>query len=397
MLAKSQVSNENITQTIAYFFYENLLKKYVVNIYLNKFAITKDNPFHVIYFIRKNYTMSQKVVTLGEIMMRLSTPGHERFVQSDSFDVTYGGGEANVAVALSNYGLQGVFVTKVPDNALGQAAINHIRRYGVDTQFIARGGKRLGIYFLETGASMRASQVIYDRAGASISQVDVSEFDLDKILEGASWFHTTGITPALSDQAAALTEAALKAAKAKGITTSIDLNYRKKLWSKEKAREVMTRLCQYVDVCIGNEEDADTTLGFKAEGTDVTKGELNLDGYKSVFKQMKDKFGFKYIASTLRESHSASDNGWSALVYDGNEFYHTKQYEVRIVDRVGSGDSFASGFIYGLVSGMPMPEAAEFGVAASALKHTIPGDLNHATLSEVKDLMKGDGSGRVQR
>ena len=181
MLAKSQVSNENITQTIAYFFYENLLKKYVVNIYLNKFAITKDNPFHVIYFIRKNYTMSQKVVTLGEIMMRLSTPGHERFVQSDSFDVTYGGGEANVAVALSNYGLQGVFVTKVPDNALGQAAINHIRRYGVDTQFIARGGKRLGIYFLETGASMRASQVIYDRAGASISQVDVSEFDLDKL------------------------------------------------------------------------------------------------------------------------------------------------------------------------------------------------------------------------
>lgn len=341
--------------------------------------------------------MSKKVVTLGEIMMRLSTPGFERFVQSDSFDVTYGGGEANVAVALSNYGLNGVFVTKVPDNALGQAAINHIRRYGVDTQFIARGGKRLGIYFLETGASMRASQVIYDRADASVADMDISEFDFDKILEGASWFHTTGITPALSDKAAALTEAALKAAKAKGITTSIDLNYRKKLWSKEKAREVMTRLCQYVDVCIGNEEDADTTLGFKAEGTDVTKGELNLDGYKSVFKQMKEKFGFKYIASTLRESHSASDNGWSALVYDGTEFYHTKQYEVRIVDRVGSGDSFASGFIYGLVSGMPTGEAAEFGVAASAIKHTIPGDLNHATLNEVKELMKGDGSGRVQR
>jgi 2-dehydro-3-deoxygluconokinase len=341
--------------------------------------------------------MSKKVVTLGEIMMRLSTPGFSRFVQTDSFDVTYGGGEANVAVALSNYGLDGVFVTKVPDNALGQAAINHIRRYGVDTQFIARGGKRLGIYFLETGASMRASQVIYDRAGASVAEMEISEFDFDKIFEGASWFHTTGITPALSDKAAALTEAALKAAKAKGITTSIDLNYRKKLWSKEKAREVMTRLCQYVDVCIGNEEDADTTLGFKAEGTDVTKGELNLDGYKSVFKQMKDKFGFKYIASTLRESHSASDNGWSALVYDGNEFYHTRQYEVRIVDRVGSGDSFASGFIYGLVTGLPLQEAAEFGVAASAIKHTIPGDLNHATLSEVKELMKGDGSGRVQR
>lgn len=341
--------------------------------------------------------MPKKVVTLGEIMLRSSTPGFERFVQADSLDVTYGGGEANVAVAICNYGLNGTFVTKVPDNPLGQAAINHIRRYGVDTQFIARGGKRLGIYFLETGASMRASQVVYDRAGASISDVEISEFDFDKIFEGADWFHTTGITPALSDKAAALTEAALKAAKAKGITTSIDLNYRKKLWSKEKAREVMTRLCQYVDVCIGNEEDAETTLGFVSKGTDVTKGELNLDGYKDVFQQMKAKFGFKYIASTLRESYSASDNGWSALVYDGSNFYHTKQYEVRIVDRVGSGDSFASGFIYGLVSGMPMNEAAEFGVAASALKHTIPGDLNHATLNEVKDLMKGDGSGRVQR
>ena len=237
----------------------------------------------------------------------------------------------------------------------------------------------------------------YDRADASISEVEISEFDFDKIFEGADWFHTTGITPALSDKAAALTEAALKAAKARGITTSIDLNYRKKLWSKEKAREVMTRLCQYVDVCIGNEEDADTTLGFTSKGTDVTKGELNLDGYKDVFQQMKAKFGFKYIASTLRESHSASDNGWSALVYDGTEFYHTKSYEVRIVDRVGSGDSFASGFIYGLVTDMKMSDAAEFGVAASAIKHTIPGDLNHATLSEVKDLVGGDGSGRVQR
>jgi 2-dehydro-3-deoxygluconokinase len=285
----------------------------------------------------------------------------------------------------------------VPNNPIGQSAINHLRRYGVDTQYIVRGGDRLGIYFLETGASMRASQVIYDRAHASVAEVEVSEFDFDKIFDGASWFHTTGITPALSDKAAVLTEAALKAAKAKGITTSIDLNYRKKLWTKEKAREVMTRLCANVDVCIGNEEDADTTLGFKAKDTDVTKGELNLEGFKDVFKQMKDKFGFKYIASSLRESHSASDNGWSALVYDGKEFYHTKQYEVRIVDRVGSGDSFASGFIYGLVTGMSMPDAAEFGVAASALKHTIPGDLNHATLSDVKELMKGDGSGRVQR
>ena len=341
--------------------------------------------------------MSKKVVTLGEIMLRLSTPDFKRFVQSDSFDVTYGGGEANVAAALCNYGLQGTFVSKVPDNAIGQSAINHLRRYGVDTQFVVKGGKRLGIYFLETGASARASQVIYDRADAAIAEADVADFDFDKIFEDAVWFHTTGITPALSDKAAALTEAALKAAKAKGITTSIDLNYRKKLWSKEKAREVMTRLCQYVDVCIGNEEDAETTLGFKSKGTDVTKGELNLDGYKDVFQQMKEKFGFKYIASTLRESYSASDNGWSALVYNGKDFYHSKKYEVRIVDRVGSGDSFASGFIYGLVSGMEMKDAAEFGVAASALKHTIPGDINHATLNDIKGLMKGDASGRVVR
>jgi 2-dehydro-3-deoxygluconokinase len=361
----------------------------------DKIEVLNSSP--TLYIKSHNQIMSKKVVTLGEIMLRLSTPDFKRFVQADSFDVTYGGGEANVAAALCNYGLKGTFVTKVPNNAIGQSAINHLRRYGVDTQFIARGGDRLGIYFLETGASMRASQVVYDRAGASIADVDASEFDFDKIFDGAEWFHTTGITPALSDKAAALTEAALKAAKAKGLTTSIDLNYRKKLWTKEKAREVMTKLCQYVDVCIGNEEDADTTLGFKAKDTDVTKGELNLEGFKDVFKQMKEKFGFKYIASSLRESHSASDNGWSALVYDGNEFYHTKQYEVRIVDRVGSGDSFASGFIFGLVSGMSLQDSAEFGVAASALKHTIPGDLNHATLNEVKELMKGDASGRVQR
>src|SRR5678810_947982 len=341
--------------------------------------------------------MAKKVVTLGEVMLRLSTPDFKRFVQADTFDITYGGGEANVAAALCNYGLNGTFVTKVPNNAIGQAAINHLRRYGVDTQYIVRGGERLGIYFLETGASMRASQVIYDRAGASIADVNMDEFDWDKIFDGADWFHTTGITPALSDKAATLTEAALKAAKSKGITTSLDLNYRKKLWSKEKAREVMTRLCQHVDICIGNEEDAETALGFKPEGTDVTKGELNVEGYKTMFRQMAEKFGFKYVASTLRESHSASDNGWSALVYDGKDFYHTRQYEVRIVDRVGSGDSFASGFIYGIVTGMSMKDAAEFGVAASALKHTIPGDLNHATVSDVKELMKGDASGRVQR
>ncbi|MDI1317040.1 sugar kinase [Flavobacterium sp.] len=341
--------------------------------------------------------MSKKVVTLGEIMLRLSTPDFKRFVQADTFDITYGGGEANVAAALSNYGLNGTFVSKVPDNAIGQSAVNHLRRYGVDTQFIVRGGDRLGIYFLETGASMRASQVIYDRSDASIAKLNAKELDFDLIFKDADWFHTTGITPALSTEAAELTLAALKAAKQRGITTSIDLNFRKKLWTKEKAREVMTELCQFVDVCIGNEEDADLCLGFKAANTDVTKGELNLDGFKDVFKQMKAKFGFKFIASSLRESHSASDNGWSALVYDGTDFYHTKQYNVRIVDRVGSGDSFASGLIYGLVTGMPMNEAAEFGVAASAIKHTIPGDLNHATINDVRELMKGDGSGRVQR
>jgi 2-dehydro-3-deoxygluconokinase len=341
--------------------------------------------------------MSKKVVTLGEVMLRLSTPGFQRFVQSDSFDVTYGGGEANVSAAICNYGLNGTFISKIPDNAIGQSAINHLRRYGVDTNHIVRGGERLGIYFLETGASMRASQVIYDRANAAIADASPDEFDWDAIFDGADWFHTTGITPALSEKSAILTDEALKIAKSKGITTSIDLNYRKKLWSKERAREVMTKLCYNVDVCIGNEEDADTSLGFKAGHTDVTKGELHLDGYKDVFVQMKDKFGFKFIASSLRESYSASDNGWSALVSDGADFYHTKKYNVRIVDRVGSGDSFASGLIYGLVTKMPMGEAAEFGVAASALKHTIPGDLNHATLKDVQELVKGDGSGRVQR
>jgi len=341
--------------------------------------------------------MSKKVVTLGEIMLRLSTPEHQRFVQADRFEVNYGGGEANVAVALCNYGLQGTFVTKIPENAIGQAAINQLRRYGVDTQYIVRGGDRLGIYFLESGASMRASQVIYDRAKSAIAEAEVADFDFDKIFDGAEWFHTTGITPALGDKAVELTETASKKAREKGITTSIDLNYRKKLWSKEKAKAVMSELCKYVDVCIGNEEDAETTLGFKSRNTDITKGKLNLESYKDVFKQMKEQFGFKYIASTLRESYSASDNGWSALVYDGKEFHHSRKYDVRIVDRVGGGDSFASGLIYALISGMETGEATEFAVAASALKHTFPGDFNHATLSEVKALMRGDASGRVQR
>jgi 2-dehydro-3-deoxygluconokinase len=341
--------------------------------------------------------MSKKIVTMGEIMLRLSTPGYLKFEQANSFDVVYGGGEANVAVSVANYGLDAYFVTKLPKNPIGQSAINSLRQFGVHTDYIARGGERIGIYYLETGASMRPSKVVYDRAHSAIAEADVSDFDFDKIFEGADWFHFSGITPAISDKAAELTEAALKAAKKHGVTVSVDLNYRKKLWSPEKAQKVMTNLMQYVDVCIGNEEDAEKVLGFKPGETDVTKGELELEGYKNIFKAMKEKFGFKYVVTTLRESYSASDNGWSALIYDGNEFYRSRKYDIRIVDRVGGGDSFAGGLIYGLVTGQNFKDALEFAVAASALKHTIPGDFNHASLDEVMTLVKGDASGRVQR
>lgn len=339
----------------------------------------------------------KKVVTLGEIMLRLSTPRYERFVQANSFDIVYGGGEANVAVSLANYGYDTYFVSKLPVNDIGQAAINNLRKFGVNTDYIVRGGNRVGIYYLETGASMRPSKVIYDRANSAISEADVSDFNFDEIFKDAHWFHFSGITPALSDKAAILTREALKTAKKHNVTVSVDLNYRKNLWSPEKAQKIMTELMQYVDVCIGNEEDAHLTLGFKPGETDVTSGELELAGYKDIFKQMKDKFGFKYIISSLRESYSASDNGWSACAYDGKEFYHSKKYDIRIVDRVGGGDSFASGVIYGLLEGKDFKDALEFGVAASALKHTIHGDLNMVTIPEVENLLRGDASGRVQR
>lgn len=339
----------------------------------------------------------KKVVTLGEIMLRLSTPGYSRFVQADSFDVVYGGGEANVAVSLANYGLKPYFVSKLPHNPIGDSAINSLRRYGVDTSFVARGGNRVGIYYLETGASMRPSKVVYDRAHSSISEARVEDFDFDAIFKDADWFHFSGITPALSDLAAEVTEQALIAAKKHGVTVSVDLNYRKKLWTQEKAKSVMTKLMSYVDVCIGNEEDAEKVLGFKPGKTDVTSGELELDGYKSIFKQMMDTFNFKYVVSSLRESYSASDNGWSALIYDGNEFYQSKKYDLRIVDRVGGGDSFAAGLIYGLLTDKTYQDALEFAVAASALKHTIPGDFNMVSLDEVETLVAGDASGRVQR
>jgi len=341
--------------------------------------------------------MSKRIVTLGEIMLRLTTPKFLRFDQADSFDVIYGGGEANVAVSCANYGLNASYVTKLPDNPIGQAAINSLRGLGVDTSHIARGGDRVGIYYLETGASMRPSKVVYDRAHSSIAEATIADFDFDEIFKDADWFHFSGITPALGEEATKLTEEALKAAKRHGVTVSVDLNYRKMLWTEEEAQKVMTKLMQYVDVCIGNEEDAEKTLGFKPGDTDVTSGELEIEGYKNVCKQLKEKFGFKYVASSLRESYSASDNGWSALIYDGEEFHRSKIYDVRIVDRVGGGDSFAAGLIYGLLTGKDFKDALEFGVAASALKHTIHGDFNRVTVEEVENLVGGDASGRVQR
>lgn len=341
-----------------------------------------------------------KVVTMGEIMLRLSTPNNEKFIQADEFDVCYGGGEANVAVSLANYGHDAEFVTKVPENPIGDSAVAALRKMNVGTQNIARGGERLGIYFLETGASMRASNVVYDRAHSSIATATAADFDFDKIFEGADWFHFTGITPAVSDAAAELTEIALKAAKKHGVKVSVDLNFRKKLWSSEKAQKVMTNLMQYVDVCIGNEEDAEKVLGFKPGETDVTSGDLELAGYESIFKQMVDKFNFEYVISSLRVSKSASDNGWSACIYsrDTKEFYHSKEYRIHpIVDRVGGGDSFAGGTICGFLDGKNFKEALEFGVAASALKHTIPGDFNLVSRADVENLAGGDGSGRVQR
>jgi len=341
-----------------------------------------------------------KIVTMGEIMLRLSTPGNEKFIQADEFDVCYGGGEANVAVSLANYGHDAEFVTKVPENPIGDCAVAALRKMNVETKNIARGGERLGIYFLETGAAMRASNVVYDRAHSSISTAKPEDFDFDKIFDGCDWFHFTGITPAVSDAAADVTEAALKAAKAKGIKVSCDLNFRKKLWSSEKAQRVMTNLMQYVDVCIGNEEDAEKVLGFKPGNTDVTSGDLELAGYKDIFEQMVAKFNFEYVISSLRVSHSASDNGWSACIYsrDTKEFYHSREYRISpIVDRVGGGDSFAGGTICGFMDGKNFKEALEFGVAASALKHTIPGDFNLVSRADVENLAGGDGSGRVQR
>lgn len=347
--------------------------------------------------IKRRLNMAKKVITFGEIMLRLAPEGYYRFVQADTFGATYGGGEANVAVSLANYGFDAKFVTKLPAHEIGQAAVNSLRKYGVDTSYITRGGDRVGIYFLEKGASQRPSKVIYDRAGSSIATATKEDFNWKEIFGGAEWFHFTGITPALNDEVAAICLEACKAAKENGVTISCDLNYRNKLWSKEKAGEVMGELCKYVDVCIANEEDAADVFGIHAANTDVTTGTVNHEGYKDVAKQLADRFGFSKVAITLRESISANDNNWSAMLYDGNDYFFSKKYKMHIVDRVGGGDSFGGGLIAASLNGFDSQATIEFAVAASCLKHSIEGDMNLVSMDEVLKLAGGDGSGRVQR
>lgn len=338
-----------------------------------------------------------KVVTFGELMLRLAPEGYYRFVQAESFGATYGGAEANVAVSLSNYGLDTAFVTKLPSHQIGDAAVNSMRRYGVDTRQIVRGGERIGIYYLEKGASQRPSLVIYDRAHSSIQEADVNDFDWDVIFEDAEWFHFTGITPALGENVAKICENACKVAKKKGIKISCDLNYRKKLWSKEQAGKVMGQLMEYIDVVIANEEDAADVFGITADDTDVTAGVIDTKGYESVATQLCQRFDLEKVAITLRKSISASDNKWSALLYDGNAFYQSREYDMHIVDRVGGGDSFGAGLIYAQMQGFDCQKTIEFAVAASCLKHSIEGDFNQVSVEEVLKLAEGDGSGRVSR
>lgn len=338
-----------------------------------------------------------RVVTFGEIMMRLATPNFLRFVQTRSFDVTYAGAEANVAVSLANFGLEASFVTKLPKNEFGIAVLRYLRQYNVDTSHIIFGEGRLGVYFLETGYSQRPSKVIYDRANSAFALSRPEEYDWDRILNNANWFHFTGITPALGDNLVQACLDALKKAKEKGIIVSCDLNYRAKLWSQEKARQVMSQLVKYVDVLFANEEDAEKVFGIKADESNVVEGKLSLKGYEQVCRRLKERFGFKKVAISLRESIVANLNGWSGVLLDGDDFYSAKQYTVHIVDRVGAGDSFSAGIIYGFLTGMKPQETLEFAVAASCLKHTIVGDFNEVTLDEVKSLMKGSGSGRVVR
>ena len=339
----------------------------------------------------------KRIITFGEIMMRLNPEGYCRFVQADKFEASYAGGEANVAVSLSNYGMDAAFVSKVPAHEIGQCAVNELRHFGVDTRMMVRGGDRLGLYFVEKGASQRASKVIYDRAGSAIAKASASDFDWEKIFDGADWFHFTGITPALGGELPEICLEACKAAKALGVKISCDLNYRKKLWSNEKANEVMSTLMPYVDVCIANEEDAKDVFGIEAEDTDLNAGKVNHEGYISVARQLAERFGFEKVAITLRGSISASDNEWAAMLYSDGKAYFSPKYNVRIVDRVGGGDSFGGGLIYSLLSGYDDQKAINFAVAASCLKHSIEHDFNLVSVAEVEALAGGNASGRVQR
>lgn len=338
-----------------------------------------------------------KVITFGEIMLRLAPKNNLRFVQATEYQATYGGAEANVATSLACLGINAGFVSKLPANEIGQSAINSIRCLGVDTTNIARGGDRIGIFFCEKGASQRPSKVIYDRLHSAIATAKSEDFDWDKILNNVDWFHWTGITPALGDGVAIILEQALKVCKEKKIKVSCDLNYRNKLWSKEKAQKVMKTLMPYVNVCISNEEDAYDVFGIKAENTDVISGKILHEGYKSVAEQLVKLFKLDIVAITLRESISASDNNWTGLLYDGKKYYMSKNYKIHLVDRVGGGDSFGAGLIYSLLNNFDYQNAIEFAVASSCLKQTIEGDFNVVSVDEVLKLKGGDGSGRVQR
>ncbi len=342
-------------------------------------------------------SVTPEFVAFGEIMLRLSPPGRQRILQANSFDAAYGGGEANVAVTMAQLGVASRFVTALPDGDLGQAAINALRKWGVDTSRVVRSGERLGIYFLEHGASQRPSVVLYDRKGSAVSDVEPAAFDWDEILQGAKWFHFTGITPALSDSAAKATEHAAKAAKRLGLMVSCDLNYRKKLWTRERAEATMSILMKHVDVLIANEEDCESVFGISGEGSDVEGGRIDHGRYEDVANQIKDRFGIGTTAITLRESHSASHNGWSAMLKTGGRSYFSRPMEIDIVDRVGSGDAFAAGLIYAQMKALAPQEAIEFASAAGCLKHSVPGDFNVVSLAEIEALARGGGSGRVQR
>ena len=340
--------------------------------------------------------MNKKLVTFGEIMLRLTPPGFERLVQADNFNVIYGGGEANVSISAANFGLDSYYVTKLPNNLVGQAALNELRRYGVKDDYIVRGGNRLGIYYCENGASQRPSNVIYDRAHSAIAEARPEDFDWQDIFSGADWFHITGITPALSPTLAKISLEAVCTAKEMGVTVSCDLNYRAKLWSRDEAEKVMSELMEYVTLCIANEEDAEMVFGITS-GSDITAGQINIDGFKSVAQQLMERFGVKMVGSHLRISRSASDNGWVVVLSDGKAFVSSTRYDIHIVDRVGGGDSFAAGLIYSLLEHKSLQEAVELAAAASCLKQTIPGDFNHVSLREVERLVQGDASGRVKR